>query len=209
MGLAHFAKAKVSGKTLGLANFKPCCFLQQCIPKSDDSSKCGAISRAYTGGGKKRKDEQREELRKARTMEGEGKMEKIAMARRAEIVECRAFFIGRCRKANCPAAHVTDPKTINCCSKRFGTASFSKRKDKCPLTVDTCPCTRTTCRRRRWKSSTTRGERRRPGGSPDSRGGTRIKRRVRPNSNRTPPLAFGGTKRKPQPPPVHTIWVCH
>ena len=51
---------------------------------------------------------------------------------------------------------VTDPKAIDRCSKRFGTASYSKRKDKCPLTEDTCPYANLTSHMRVWSGKARR-----------------------------------------------------
>ena len=66
-------------------------------------------------------------------------MERIAKMHTATVVECRAFSIGRCRKDNCTAKHISEPKSINCSSTKFGTLKFKKKLDTCPYTLDTCP----------------------------------------------------------------------
>ena len=100
------------------------------------------MHRAYqaskTGfGGKTKEDNDRK--RKAQKAEGDNRTEHIAKMRGKTIVECRAYGIGRCLKDDCPAAHIQEPKAINCCTKRFGTPKFKKRQDQCPMTAETCP----------------------------------------------------------------------
>ena len=120
---------------------RPCCFMQTCIPKPGTDT-CGAMHRAFQAsksgqGGKTKEDNERK--RKAQKAEGDNRTEHIAKMRGTKDVACRAFAIGRCLKDNCPAAHLQDPKAIDCCTKRFGTPKFKKRQDKCPMTAETCP----------------------------------------------------------------------
>ena len=66
-------------------------------------------------------------------------MERIAKMHTATVVECRAFRIGRCRKDNCTAKHISEPKSFNCSSTKFGTLKFKKKLDTCPYTAEECP----------------------------------------------------------------------
>jgi len=138
MGVHNLAKVKIPGRSLQKLNLRPCCFLQKCSPKPG-SEFCGAMSRAYDerkgGQTKQARDDARDNKRKAQKLENNNREEKVARMRGAKVVECRAFLIGRCRKDDCPAAHLTDPKQIDCCTKRFGTPSFKKRLDKCPMSA--------------------------------------------------------------------------
>ena len=141
VGGNKFAKVKVPGSALKQICLRPCCFMHICIPKPGTDA-CGAMHRAFQaskiGHGGKTKEEN-ERKRKAQKAEGDDRTEHIAKMRGKTIVECRAFAIGRCLKDDCPAAHIQEPKAINCCTKRFGTPKFKKRQDQCPMTAETCP----------------------------------------------------------------------
>ena len=141
VGHGQMVKSKLSNQNLKKSGVKPCCYLKTCIPKVGSTSKCGAMERMYKNRGgvaRKRKDF-REAEAKRKKLHGEEAMDSIVKkAKRKEGAECRAFLIGRCWNQSCRARHTSDPKTIKCCSRRFGTANFKPSKDKCPMTEDTC-----------------------------------------------------------------------
>ena len=143
MGVHRLAKIKIPGHTLQKLALRPCCFLSKCIPKPGAET-CGANDRAYQATranmGARVQRESRELKRKAQKAEGDDQMERIAKKHTATVIECRAFTIGRCRKENnCTAKHISEPKSFNCSSTKFGTLKFKKKLDTCPYTLETCP----------------------------------------------------------------------
>ena len=151
VGEPQLVKAHLTKDTLEATGLKRCCFLPECVAKSDGGA-CGAAERAYRARGGERsgaaertkKLEQREKRSTDRGHERESRcsvVQQRAAAEQEKGQECRSYLKGRCtRMSGCCERHTTPSDSIMCCSSRKqGDPGFKAWMDKCSFDLASCP----------------------------------------------------------------------
>ena len=147
----QLVKANLTKDTLEATGLKRCCFLRECVAKSDGGA-CGAAERAYKARGGERsgaaervkKLEQREKRSTDRGHERESRgsvvQQRVAADQEEKGQECRSYLKGRCTRLSGCERHTTPSVNIMCCSSRKqGDLGFKPKLDKCRFDLASCP----------------------------------------------------------------------